>query len=106
MADKPLLRQVYDKLERTVAPQLEQFINSDQYPQVVALVARTRSSIRGQLDGITAKMWHLANLPAGTDVQRLRAQVGSLDREVRRLTIQLSRQQSAERDGPRETSGE
>ena len=31
------------------------------------------------------------NLPAGTDLQRLRMQVGALDREVRRLSLQLDR---------------
>jgi phage host-nuclease inhibitor protein Gam len=33
----------------------------------------------------------MMNLPASTDVQRLRRQVGELDREVRRLTLQLDR---------------
>jgi phage host-nuclease inhibitor protein Gam len=33
----------------------------------------------------------MMNLPASTDVQRLRRQVGELDREVRRLTLQLER---------------
>jgi len=31
------------------------------------------------------------NLPAGTDFRWLRMQVGALDREVRRLSLQLDR---------------
>ena len=30
-------------------------------------------------------MWHLVNLPAGTDVRKLRNQIGDLDHEVRLL---------------------
>jgi hypothetical protein len=37
------------------------------------------------------------NLPAGTDLARLRAQVGALDREVRRLTLRLEEEQSRHR---------
>jgi uncharacterized membrane protein YciS (DUF1049 family) len=43
------------------------------------------------------RLWHLINLPAGTDVQRLRVQIGALDRQVRRLTLQLD-QLASQRD--------
>ena len=42
-------------------------------------------------NAIAARVWHLMNLHAGTDMQRLRMQVGALDREVRRLSLQLDR---------------
>jgi hypothetical protein len=48
----------------------------------------TRSTARD----VTARAWHLLNLPAGSDVSRLRAQIGALDREVRRLTVQLEKE--------------
>jgi hypothetical protein len=48
---------------------------------------------------VTARLWHVANLPAGSDVQRLRVQIGQLDREVRRLRLQLAAQNQASAEG-------
>ena len=39
--------------------------------------------------------WHLLNLPTGSGVTRLRRQLGALDREIRRLSLQLERQLAA-----------
>ena len=50
------------------------------------------------VNGVAARVWHLVNLPAGTDLQRLRVQIGALDRDVRRLSLQLEQRQ----DQPRE----
>jgi hypothetical protein len=47
------------------------------------------------------------NLPAGSDIALLRAQIGALDREVRRLALHLDQRQApgdARTDG-RETDG-
>ena len=46
---------------------------------------------------LTARAWHLVNLPAGSDVSRLRAQIGALDREVRRLTLRLENERRPDR---------
>jgi hypothetical protein len=45
--------------------------------------------VKDSARGLSARAWHLVNLPAGSDVSRLRAQIGALDREVRRLGLQL-----------------
>ena len=46
------------------------------------------------MNGVAARVWHLVNLPAGTDVHRLRKQIGALDRDVRRLSLQLELEQA------------
>jgi len=51
------------------------------------------------VNGVAARVWHLVNLPAGTDVHRLRKQIGALDRDVRRLTFQLELRQAKTTDG-------
>ena len=56
---------------------------------------------------LSARVWHLVNFPAGTDIAQLRAQIGALDREVRRLALHQEQQQAhndARTDG-RETDG-
>jgi hypothetical protein len=88
-SSKPPLRQAYDAFERTVAPPLEAVVRSTEYARAGALAARARRFVSGRASDVTRRLWHLANLPAGTDVQRLRIQIGQLDRELRRLALQL-----------------
>ncbi|MDT7560123.1 MAG: hypothetical protein QOF38_333 [Pseudonocardiales bacterium] len=94
MAEPPALwRQAFDAAEKFVAPRLESVVRTDQFAQATALGIKAQAALTRQANGIAAKLWHLVNLPAGTDVLRLRAQVGALDREVRRLTLALEQQQ-------------
>lgn len=91
MTDIPAWRRAFNAVERNVSPRVEALVHSDEFAQMTALVARS-SRLAGQgVNAIAARVWHLMNLPAGTDVQRLRRQVGELDREVRRLSLQLDR---------------
>jgi hypothetical protein len=55
----------------------------------VGLLRRAQALANDSARGLTARAWHLVNLPAGSDIGRLRAQIGALDREVRRLGLQL-----------------
>ncbi|MFW3171108.1 hypothetical protein [Geodermatophilus sp. CPCC 206100] len=91
MADTrpPLWRQAFDAAERRVTPRAEEFVRTDTFAIGAALVRRATTLARDSARDVTTRAWHLLNLPAGTDVSRLRAQVGALDREVRRLTLQL-----------------
>jgi hypothetical protein len=88
-ARPPLWRQAFDAAERRVTPRAEEFVRSDAFSIGAALLRRATTVARGSARGATTRFWHLLDLPAGTDVSRLRAQVGALDREVRRLTLQL-----------------
>jgi hypothetical protein len=85
----PRWRQAYDAVDKTVTPHAEALVRTSGFAQGVALVRRAQTLARGTARGVTARAWHLLNLPAGSDVSRLRAQIGALDREVRRLTVQL-----------------
>lgn len=93
-AEPPALwRQAFDTAEKFVAPKLESVVRTDQFAQATALGLRAQAALTRRANEVAAKVWHLVNLPAGTDVLRLRAQVGALDREVRRLTLALEQQQ-------------
>jgi hypothetical protein len=85
----PRWREAFDAAERQVTPRLEQFVRTPTFSVGAALLRRARSTAESSFRDLTAHAWHLVNLPAGSDVSRLRAQVGALDREVRRLTVQL-----------------
>jgi len=96
MSDKPAWRRTYDAVETTVSPWVETVVHTSQFASTTALVARTRRRVGDQVNGVAARVLHLFNLPARTDIQRLRRQVGAVDREVRRLNLQLDRDTSNE----------
>jgi hypothetical protein len=85
----PLWRQAFDVAERAVTPRAEELVRTPSFSVGAALVRRAQGAARNTARGLSARVWHLVNLPAGSDVDRLRTQIGSLDREVRRLTLQL-----------------
>jgi hypothetical protein len=91
MTDITGWRRAYNAVERNVSPRVETLVHSDEFAQMSALIARTRRLAGTRANAMAASVWHLMNLPASTDVQRLRRQVGELDREVRRLSLQLDR---------------
>jgi hypothetical protein len=91
--DPPLWRQAFDAAERAVTPRAENLVRTEGFNVGAALVRRAQTLAKDSARGLTARAWHLLNLPAGSDVSRLRAQIGSLDREVRRLSLQLEAEQ-------------
>jgi hypothetical protein len=100
----PLWRQAFDAAERAVTPRAESLVRTEGFNVGAALVRRAQTLAKDSARGLTARAWHLINLPAGSDVSRLRAQIGSLDREVRRLSLQLEAEQRRGRlTGPTST---
>ena len=97
---QPLWRRAFDTVERGVAPHLERGVQSSGFADVVVLVQRTRRGLERRIERESRRYWHLLNLPAGTDVRRLRRQVASLDREVRLLREALEDQRRDEREEP------
>lgn len=91
MSGKPGWRRAYDAVEQSVTPHVEAIVHGDEFRTATSLAGRARRFVGRSVNGATARVWHLANLPAGSDVQRLRKQIASLDREVRRLTLALER---------------
>ena len=105
----PLWRQAYDAVERAVTPRAEELVRTPGFSLGVALARRATTVARSTARDLTTRAWHLVNLPAGSDVHRLRAQVGALDREVRRLTVALEnerRRPEPSRSSPTPTSEE
>jgi hypothetical protein len=83
----PLWRRAYDVADRAVTPRLEELVRTSGFAQGTAFLRWAEAIGRSAARDVSARAWHLLNLPAGSDVQRLRAQIGQLDREVRRLIV-------------------
>ncbi len=85
MADKPLWRKAYDAVERPVGSRLEQVVQTEQFADGTGLALRLRAEVNRRIERTTRSLLHRVNLPAATDVARLREQVSDLHRTVRRL---------------------
>ena len=98
MTEKPQWRKSYDAVERILAPSAEALVRSGEFAQLTGALFGVRRALSNGVKEVAARLWHLVNLPSGTDLQRLRVQIGALDRDVRRLSLQLEQRQ----DQPRE----
>ena len=94
MTEKPQWRKSYDAVERLLAPTAEALVYSGEFAHLTATLFDVRRAVGNGVNEVTARVWHLMNLPTGTDVHRLRKQIGALDRDVRRLSLQLEREQA------------
>ena len=98
MTEKPQWRKSYDAVERMVAPTAEALVRSGEFAQLTGALFGVRRALGNGVNEVAARVWHLVNLPTGTDVHRLRKQIGALDRDVRRLTLQLELDQAKTKD--------
>jgi hypothetical protein len=89
--EKGLLWKAFDAAERAAAPKLESAVRTGTFAQALGLAARMDSAVRHGLESRTRRLWHLVNLPAASDITRLRRQVATLDRELRLLNRRLER---------------
>jgi hypothetical protein len=90
-AGKPLFWRAFDAAERALGPRLEDAARSAAFLDALGVAARVRARLRRDLERQSRRVWHLINLPAGSDLTRLRRQVAELDREVRQVNTALER---------------
>jgi len=96
-ADTSLLRKGFDVVEGAAGRRLEEFVRTGTFAEALGLATRARAGLEREVERRTRRALHVFNLPAASDVTRLRRQVASLDHEVRRLTAALERAQRADR---------
>jgi hypothetical protein len=89
--EKPLFWKLFDAAEGAVGPRLEEAVRTGTFAEALGLATRAQAAARHSLEKRSRRVWHLVNLPAGSDVTRLRRQVALLDGEVRRLSEALER---------------
>jgi hypothetical protein len=85
----PLWLRLVLRAERAVGGPVEAAVRSDAYFDAVAGVNKTTARVSGAVEGISKRGWHLLNLPAGTDVRRMREQLARMDRRLVLLTKEL-----------------
>jgi hypothetical protein len=96
-SDRTAWRQVFDAAERAVTPRVEALVRTAEFSKGAAIAMRLKAAAQTRAADMSSRVWHTLNLPAGTDIVRLRTQLGAMDRELRRLGMRLEQRQS---DGP------
>jgi hypothetical protein len=102
-SNKPLWLRAVLRLERAVGAPVESAVRSDAYFGTVATLSRVRRKATDKVEGVSRRGLHLLNLPAGTDVRRLREQLSRMERRLDQLSYDVA---ELDEDGGQRTSVE
>ena len=85
-ANKPLWLRTVLKVERAIGGPVESVVRSDTYFDAVAKVTRVKRKAVNTAEGVSRRGLHLLNLPAGTDLRRVREQLARVERRLDTLS--------------------
>src|SRR4051812_42115010 len=88
--NQPLWLRTVHRLERTIGGPVESVVRSDAYFDTVVKVSRARRTAINLVEGVSRRGLHLLNLPAGTDVRRMREQLSRLERRLDQLSYDVA----------------
>lgn len=91
----PLWKRLFDEADQRLSPTINQLAQSEDAATLVALGQRGRSELQRRLEQVSRRTWHLLNLPAGSDVNRLLEHIARLEREVGDLRSKLDDQENS-----------
>jgi hypothetical protein len=88
------------RAERLVGSRVESAVHSGTYFNLVTQAKRSTGRLTGAVEGVSRRVLHLANLPAGTDIRRVREQLARMERRIVELSKELD--EHAGRERPKE----
>ena len=88
--DRPTWLDAVLKLERAIGSRVESVVTSDEFFDFTAHANRARKRFSETFEGFQEEWLHVFNLPAGTDVRRLREQLSRVERELEALTLRFA----------------
>ena len=77
------------RLERAIAAPVEAAVHSNAYFDVVAELNRGTRRFTHAAESVSKRGLHLLNLPAGTDIRRVREQLARMDRRLLEISKEL-----------------
>jgi hypothetical protein len=86
----PLWLQAVHRIERAVGEPIEAAVRTDTYFDLVTKATRVTAQARRTVVGTSTRMLHLLNLPADSDVRRLREQLSRMERRLSQLSDDVS----------------
>jgi hypothetical protein len=89
-ANQPLWLRVVLRVERAVGEPIEAAVRSETYFDLVSTTTRMRRKVEGTAEGVSRRCLHLLNLPAGSDIRRLRQQLARMERRLNELSHDIA----------------
>ena len=86
MSSKPLWLKAVLRVERAIGKPVEAAVRRDTYFELVTKATRATGKVKRTVSGASTKVLHKVNLPAGSDMQRMREQLLRMERRLNRLT--------------------
>lgn len=83
--DRPVVLRTVSKVDSFVAPTIEGIVQHEVVGLGMAVAVRFRRGLTQRTERLSRHVLHALNLPAGSDVRRLLAQLAMVEREVREL---------------------
>lgn len=77
------------RVERAIAAPVEAAVHSNVYFDAVAELNRGTRRLTGAAESVSKRGLHLLNLPAGTDIRRVREQLARMDRRLLQISKEL-----------------
>ena len=97
-ANQPLWLRAVLKLERAIGEPVESAVRSDTYFDLVSKTTKVSRKAKGAAEGVSRRCLHVLNLPAGSDIKRVRQQLARMERRLNQLSDEVS---ELEEPGPR-----
>jgi septal ring factor EnvC (AmiA/AmiB activator) len=87
---QPLWVRLVREFERTIAAPVEAAVRSDEYFDLVTQLNRARAHVTKTVESISEEWLHLFNLPAATDLRKVREQVSRVERQLNKVAKALA----------------
>jgi hypothetical protein len=97
----PLWLDAIRRFERAIGVPVESAVRSDAYFDLVTQASRVRARMTRTFEEVSEQWLHLFNMPAASEIRRLREQLGRLERQVNRVAKELADRDEAAAARPR-----
>jgi hypothetical protein len=78
------------KLERAIGVPVESAVTSDAYFDAVTQLKRAQAQIAEFVEGASGELFRMFNLPAGSDIRRMREQLSRMERRLDKLSKEIA----------------
>jgi hypothetical protein len=84
--EKPSWLTLVQRLERAIGLPVEKAVRSDAYFDVLTQATRARKQLGETFETMSAEWLSFFNLPAGSEIRKLREQISRMERELEALS--------------------
>ncbi len=99
----PLWRQAFNAWEKAASPVLQQTATSPAFRDFTRVSTRVNKSVAAEFEKASRQWLHAMNLPAATDLHRLRSQVRELEKELQGVRKAVETRPAVQEPVPAET---